>query len=137
MQHKITTINYQYRSADNWKIFGQFSLLGEITQEQHDQILQCLEGDAFIPHQVGLPNLALSDDSYKFDLEFDHGLHELSLAQSLDESIRQGRVKIEELHSGADGIPSISEFIGRMSEQESWDAHVEFMRMIQVRLGKE
>lgn len=129
MQHKITTINYQYRSADNWKIQGRFSLAGAMTKDQNYRLFNSLDGEMFVPHQVELDNLVLADESYEFNLEYDHGFHELLVSQTLEDSLRQGNVKIVEAMSGeATSLQSVEDFVCRM-ESQTWNATREFVRM--------
>lgn len=69
-----TRIGYLYRDADNYKQYHEEVLEGEITPEQVQAIAACLdEGENFIPHQVGLPEV-------RFDTvtESDHPWFELS-----------------------------------------------------------
>lgn len=68
-----TQIGYLYRDADNYKQYHEEVLEGEITPEQKRMIADCLDdGEYFIPHQVGLPEV-------RFDTvtESDHPWFEL------------------------------------------------------------
>lgn len=50
-----TKMEYLYRDACNYKVWNCVILPGEITDQQIDQILACLEDGSFIPEQVDLP----------------------------------------------------------------------------------
>lgn len=51
-----TRISYLYRDADNYKVHNSCVVKGEITKEQKEIILYCLDdGCFFIPEVVGLP----------------------------------------------------------------------------------
>lgn len=70
-----TNIEYLYRDADNYKVQNHCVIQGEITPEQIEQIMDCLDaGEYFIPRQVGLPEERFST----VDPERDHPWFELS-----------------------------------------------------------
>ena len=51
-----TKISYLYRDADNYKVYNECIVQGEISEEQIRQILDCCDmGEYFIPQQVGCP----------------------------------------------------------------------------------
>lgn len=50
-----TKISYLYRDASNYKVPNECIVRGLLTDEQTKAILDCLDGDNFIPSQVGLP----------------------------------------------------------------------------------
>lgn len=51
-----TKIGYLYRDADNYKMWNECVVEGEITPEQIATIMECLDdGENFVPHMVGLP----------------------------------------------------------------------------------
>lgn len=50
-----TRISYLYRDASNYKVPNECIVRGLLTDEQTKAILDCLDGDDFIPSQVGLP----------------------------------------------------------------------------------
>ena len=52
---KNTKMNYLYRDASNYKAHNEVIVRGEITAEQIARIIATLDGDLFIPEQVGLP----------------------------------------------------------------------------------
>jgi hypothetical protein len=92
-----TRITYTYRDASNYKATDSFVALGEITSEQIDRILACLDqGESFIPSQVGLrdlqPDLQIWDSPRELDEDGhnpdDHPWHELEADsfQPTDES---------------------------------------------------
>lgn len=58
-----TRINYLYRDADNYKVYNECVIQGEMTEEQEQRIIACLdEGEYFVPSCVGMPEK-------KFDTE--------------------------------------------------------------------
>lgn len=69
-----TKIEYLYRDADNYKMWNEAVVEGEITPEQIEQIMDCLEdGEHFIPNQVGLEEMRFSN----VDPQSDHCWFEL------------------------------------------------------------
>lgn len=51
-----TCISYLYRDACNYKIHNEVIINGVLTSAQIDSIMDCLlDGEYFIPSQVGLP----------------------------------------------------------------------------------
>lgn len=51
-----THISYMYRDASNYKQYNEAIVEGELSLEDQNTILGCLdEGEYFIPGQVGLP----------------------------------------------------------------------------------
>ena len=62
---KNTRIHYLYRDADNYKVQNECVILGEMTEEQEQRIIACLdEKEYFVPSRVGMPER-------KFDTETD------------------------------------------------------------------
>lgn len=73
-----TKVEYLYRDANNYKVWNKCVIRGEISEEQIETIIGCLNcGEYFIPEQVGLPaerfdNITESDhcwmemDKYSF-----------------------------------------------------------------------
>ncbi len=60
-----TRIHYLYRDADNYKVQNECVILGEMTEEQEQRIIACLdEKEYFVPSRVGMPER-------KFDTETD------------------------------------------------------------------
>jgi len=60
-----TRIHYLYRDADNYKVQNECVILGEMTGEQEQRIIACLdEEEYFVPSRVGMPER-------KFDTETD------------------------------------------------------------------
>lgn len=58
-----TRIEYLYRDADNYKVYNECVIQGEMTEEQEQRIIACLdEGEFFVPSRVGMPEK-------KFDTE--------------------------------------------------------------------
>lgn len=69
-----TRISYLYRDTDNYKVYNECVVKGDITGEQKKTILSCLEDEEnFIPHKVGLPERRFD----KYDPEVDHPWFEL------------------------------------------------------------
>lgn len=69
-----TKIEYLYRDADNYKVWNQCVINGELSADQQKTILSCLsDGEYFIPSQVGLPEEKF--DTY--DEQSDHPWFEL------------------------------------------------------------
>lgn len=63
-----TRINYQYRDADNYKVRNECVIRGEMTEEQEERIVACLdEGQYFIPPCVGMP-----EEKFDAETEADH-----------------------------------------------------------------
>lgn len=51
-----TRIEYLYTDEDNYKVYNEAIIRGEISLNEVDAIMDCLDsGEFFIPHQVGLP----------------------------------------------------------------------------------
>ena len=49
-----TRIHYLYRDADNYKVQNECVILGEMTEEQEQRIIACLdEKEYFVPSRVG------------------------------------------------------------------------------------
>ena len=72
-----TKISFMYRDADNYKFFYSSIVNGEISKEQIETIISCLdEGEYFIPELVGLPCDYVS--GYDFDEQSDHAFCELN-----------------------------------------------------------
>ena len=70
-----TKIRYLYRDADNYKVFNECIVQGEISEEQVCKILDCCDmGEYFIPGQVGLPKRKFDE----YDAESDHCWFELN-----------------------------------------------------------
>ena len=70
-----TKISYLYRDADNYKVYNECIVQGEISEDQIRQILDCCDmGEYFIPRQVGLPERKFDE----YDTEADHCWFELS-----------------------------------------------------------
>lgn len=71
---KNTRIDYLYRDASNYKKPNMVIVSGSISEEQQRIIMSCLdEGEYFIPHLVGLPEIrfdaySMTDDHPWFEL---------------------------------------------------------------------
>ena len=71
-----TKIEYLYRDASNYKVWNECVIRGEISEEQIETIIGCLNcGEYFIPEQVGLPatrfGSATEDDHCWMELDAD------------------------------------------------------------------
>jgi hypothetical protein len=70
-----TAFSYMYRDASNWKRFETVILEDELTPQDINLILNCLEDQSlFLPEQVGLPALQKGWETLNED---DHVWHEL------------------------------------------------------------
>ena len=56
-----TRINYLYRDACNYKRSNCAVVAGTLTDEEKKEIFQSLDGEYFIPRQVGLPEVRFDD----------------------------------------------------------------------------
>lgn len=97
---KNTILNYRYIATGNYKVHNSATLRGEMTEEQFQEICECLDVDtdqSFIPQQVGLPadrgeSIAPEDGPW-FDIELDYG----EAVELVDESAPVGAISVEEL----------------------------------------
>lgn len=74
-----TTLHYQYRDADNYKVQGRATFAGELDDAKIRNFMEHLDQDgSLIPGQVGLPDLQnqFSGGSH-WDPTRDHPWHEL------------------------------------------------------------
>lgn len=61
-----TVFEYLYRDASNFKAYGSILLRGDFSRDQHNELIQSLEGgDFFIAEQVRMP--PLYDLLFQFD----------------------------------------------------------------------
>ncbi|MCC8140123.1 MAG: hypothetical protein LIO67_07495 [Lachnospiraceae bacterium] len=92
-----TKIEYLYRDAGNYKKYNTAIICGEITPEQVDMIIDCLDcREWFIPEQVGLPAERLEE--FSFDSDEDHPFLELRKTDfSLTEDAPDCDITVEEL----------------------------------------
>lgn len=68
-----TKFNYLYRDASNYKVWNEFVIEGQLTEEQADKIIECCYGEYFKPHMVGMPEKTFVDLGYsenEDDVEF-------------------------------------------------------------------
>ena len=85
---KVTTVNYMYRDASNYKAWAEVLLAGAITDEQRETVRLTLddlndEHDAFIPAQIGWEHAGTSE----FELgDDDHCWHELDVKDGIEVS---------------------------------------------------
>lgn len=69
MASRIFEVTYLYRDAGNYKFWGRFNVLGDLSLNELEPYL--LDREFFVPERIGLPSLvpeARNDD--------DHLLHE-------------------------------------------------------------
>lgn len=65
-----TKIYYLYRDASNYKVHNEAIVEGELTEVQITEIIHCLvDGENFVPHQVGLPEKKF-DNTTEDDLDW-------------------------------------------------------------------
>lgn len=70
-----TKISYLYRDADNYKVYNECIVEGELSKEQIRSIMDCCDmGEYFIPSQVGMPERKFDE----YDAEADHCWFEIS-----------------------------------------------------------
>lgn len=72
----MTTISVLYRDGANYKSYGHIVVNGPVTDEQVMRLRATLDGDAFIPEQVGMSHLGPSGWD-TFPDEDDHCWHEM------------------------------------------------------------
>ena len=90
-----TKISYLYRDASNNKVPNECIVRGLLTEEQTKAILDCRDGDNFIPSQVGLPEKRFDrfdpeEDTCWFELyesSFDPTDAEATVDMSVDELV--------------------------------------------------
>ena len=90
-----TKISYLYRDASNNKVPNECIVRGLLTEEQTQAILDCRDGDNFIPSQVGLPEKRFDrfdpeEDTCWFELyesSFDPTDAEATVDMSVDELV--------------------------------------------------
>lgn len=75
---KFCVMEYLYRDAGNYKVFGEILLTGTISETDSATILGKLDsGEFFVAEQVGVPPLSESLWSLSGGMtEHDHALHE-------------------------------------------------------------
>ena len=83
-----TKITYLYRDASNYKVWNEAVIKGKLTDEQQKTILECLiDGEYFIPSQVGLPEEKFAskyeDDPVWFELS--EGFAEPSIGKATED----------------------------------------------------
>lgn len=75
---KNTKISYLYRDGGNYRVHNEAVVKGCITEEMKASILDCLiDGEHFIPSQVGMPERTFADDEFAYDFKSDHPWFEL------------------------------------------------------------
>ncbi len=66
-----TQIDYLYRDGSNYKRFNSVIIRGLLTEEMRKRIKKCLDsGEYFVPRQVGLPEIRVSDTRNEDDGAF-------------------------------------------------------------------
>jgi hypothetical protein len=66
---KSQKITYLYRDAGNYKFWGEFCVLGELSID--DLRLHLIESEYFVPGKIGIPSLVPEEKN-----DDDHMLHE-------------------------------------------------------------
>ena len=105
-----TRILYLYRDAANYKVYHECVIAGEITDEQVDAIIKCLEGGLwFKAGMVDLPDHRF--DEQRYDESVDHPWFELS---------KYGFAKTE---FGADVDMTVEELVDlfRKAAEKGWE----------------
>lgn len=104
-----TKLEYMYRDADNYKVWRQVVLEGEISAEDMRKIGENLyDGEFFVPSAVGLDDL--QSELGDWDWQSDHPFHTIESIHSTDEP-----------PSGC--APSAAKFVERMKSRtrEDWE----------------
>ena len=58
MSETFSVLEYMYRDAGNYKAWGKLLLSGSVSEQDNDNLIQCLEsGQFFVAEQVGVPTL--------------------------------------------------------------------------------
>jgi len=72
-----TLLEYLYRDASNYKQFGSVVLQGSISVKDIRPLL--IDGEYFIPSQVGLPDLQhkFKEQEFEYPTGDDHAWHEI------------------------------------------------------------
>lgn len=88
-----TRISYLYRDASNYKVPNECIVRGLLTDEQTNAILDCLDGDNFIPSQVGLPERRFDrfdpeEDTCWFEL-YESGFDPTDAEATVDMSVEE------------------------------------------------
>ena len=95
MSTKNTRLTYLYRDASNYKAVTDVVVKGRLTNKQKDKIMESLlDGEYFIPEQLGLPitrpDDKITDDDHcyceideddSFELTNDEPTKDISIAQ--------------------------------------------------------
>lgn len=102
-----TRISYMYRDADNYKMYHEEVLRGEITPQQLMTIVCCLnEKEYFIPHQVGLPEIRFEQVT-----ERDHPWFELCPEQDFSSTNAEPTIEM-----------TVDELVERfLAAKDKWD----------------
>lgn len=101
-----TKISYLYRDASNNKVPNECIVRGLLTEEQTKAILDCRNGDNFIPGQVGLPEKRFD----RYDPEEDHCWFELQ------------ETGFEPTDAEADVDLSVEELVSNfLARKDQWD----------------
>jgi hypothetical protein len=88
-----------YRDADNYKAHTAIVLQGRITVADANQIVKGLyEGEAFIPGQIGLPDLQGSLTQWDgWNEETDHPFHDITRISYVNDEVTMTNLTASEL----------------------------------------
>ena len=90
---KNTIFEFMYRDADNYKIHSEAILKGEMTDEDYNTIISCLdENTFFIPAQVGLEG-----ERFATETEADHPWFEVTGYRLVPDTVKTCGIAVQEL----------------------------------------
>ena len=93
---KNTKLSYQYRDANNYKVFRESIFEGLLTEEHKQAIINKTNEGDFIPSQIGLDHLHEGLQEYDSqDWGDDHPIHELEDIVDTDESPNETMTSLE------------------------------------------
>ncbi len=102
-----TRIEYLYTDEDNYKVYNEAIIRGEISLNEVDAIMDCLDsGEFFIPSQVGLP-----EEKFPEVTEADHPWFTL-----------QGFELTEKPYNESLDVKDVKDLVARFKEAKgNWD----------------
>lgn len=123
-----TRINYLYRDASNYKRYNSAIVEGEITQDDLKRIAKCMDGEYFIPRQVGLSEERIVED-YRTD--DDHAWFEWEMATDDNDNIIVEE-SVEFTKEEPDVDLTVEELVANFEaviawDEESWEDDYEYM----------
>ena len=132
-----TEMSYLYRDGANYKKRNFVVLEGEITEDQINEIMDCLNaGEYFIPRQIGLPeerfpDSPTEDDHCWFELSEDC-FESTSMDPTVDITVSQ---LLERFQEAKDAWDDIQYAYGILTEEE-FDAALEQIKSLFVKEAK-